>query len=190
MLPGNLRVADTAFADLPDLLDLVLVLVELEVDVVLVLLLLECGGEPLGLRVRLLLRVAAELDEQPGLPAGKELRMAYESLLQLVVDEPLVECLEADRFERHDLRHVVCRRPRRVVTEQDERAVLWARDQPELGLEHEAACRLGADQSRGYVEAALRQQPIEVVAGDTAGNLREARPDPVVPTIGELAQAA
>ena len=49
----------------------------------------------LRLLVGLVLAVAAELDEQPGVAAGQQLRVALEALLQLVLDEPAVELSSA-----------------------------------------------------------------------------------------------
>ena len=53
-------------------------------------------------------------------------------------------------------------------------ALRRALDQAACGFEHGGAGAFGADQRARDVEAVFRQQVVQVVAGDAAGNIREA----------------
>ena len=75
-----------------------------------------------------------------------------------------------------------------AVAEADQRAVLRALDQPQLGFEHDHARALCADQRARHVESVFRQQLIEVVAGDAPGNFRELRADQAGVLIANVAQ--
>src|SRR5438874_11880007 len=55
-------------------------------------------------------------------------------------------------------------------------------------LEDESAGALGAGQRGGYVEAALREQVVEVVAGDTPRDVGVPPPDLVRVAVAQLGQ--
>jgi hypothetical protein len=100
-----------------------------------------------------------------------------------------VEGLERDR------RVLVTERARRIprapgvgVADDEEGPIPRARHQPELRLQRERAGALGPDQRAGHIEAVLREELVEVVAGDPAGDLGEARADLVGVAVAERSE--
>src|ERR1039458_8690729 len=77
----------------------------------------------------------------------------------------------------------------RVEAERNQAAMLRAGLQLAFSFEDGDAGPLGSDQRPGNVEAVLRQELVQVVAGDAARNIGEARPDQVRVGVAETAQA-
>jgi hypothetical protein len=99
-------------------------------------------------------------------------------MLQLhIVDEPLVDAFETDRPMAQHQRHRIAGPENVGEARRHQHALRWARDEAETGLEHGNAGAFGADERAGEVEALLRQQLVEIVAGDAARYLREALAD-------------
>ena len=57
-----------------------------------------------------------------------------------------------------------------------------------FGFEHGHACAFGSDQGARHVESVLRQQLIEVVAGDAPGNFGKLRSYQVGISFADIAQ--
>ncbi len=64
-------------------------------------------------------------------------------------------------------------------SEHDQAAMLRAVLERAMGLEHGDAGALRSHQGAGHVEPVLGQQFVEVIAGNTAGNLGKTLPDKV-----------
>ena len=135
--------------------------------------------EPPRALIGLLLRVGAELDEEPGavLVVGRKLRQLgrVHVLLPLVLEEDVVDRLQPDRPVLGDPGHLVSGQADVLERDHDEHALEEARRQQELGLEHGGAGALGAGQRAREVEAVLRQQLVEVVARHAARQALRAR---------------
>ena len=90
-----------------------------------------------GLVVGLLLGLAAELDQQPAAALGQQRDvLRVDALLLHVVDEDVVEPLQADRLELQDLRDVVAGAVDVGIAEHQERLARRAADQVQGRLQH------------------------------------------------------
>ncbi len=70
---------------------------------------------------------------------------------------------------------MVCRNESILIPDSNQRPMLRAGDQLDLGFEHRHASALGPHQRASHIES-LGQQVVEVVARDTARNLRKPGP--------------
>ena len=169
------RGAQTRLSHPPDLPFLLRIVVEPHVHGVS----LEPAHEAPSLLVGLLLRVTAELDQEPSLSLRQEpgvQRMQGDRLH--VLDQALVHPLQSNRTMRHHFRHGV-RRGEDVLEAGDEkRTGLRFRDKVHRRFQHRHAGALRADESARDVEALLGKQVGQVVAGDPAGNIGEPLADP------------
>ena len=132
--------------------------------------------QPCGLRLGLGDGVGAELDVEPALPVrqqGEALRVQV--LLARVPDEQFVDALEPDRARGGDLVDGVGREVDVREPEHEQRPARRARHEARRRLEDRDARALRPDQRARHVEAVLRQQEVEVVAGHPARDLREPR---------------
>src|SRR5687767_13549531 len=94
-----------------------------------------------------------------------------------VPNEEIVESLEADRRVQKDVRNVVRSEIHVLVADDEERSRRRAVHEPALRLEHEHTGALTAHERARDIESVLRQELIEVVAGDAPGDVREALPN-------------
>ena len=110
---------------------------------------------------------------------GKQLQTSStRGLAQHEVDEQAVEAFEADGFVLQYGGNVVGGDEGVGKAETDENAAGWAWHQAHC-FENGDAGAFAADQGAGDVEAVLRQQLVEIVAGDAARNFGKARADQV-----------
>ncbi len=146
----------------------------------------EGGGHAVGVGGR----VGTELTEQEAAAGGEQLDVVDgEVLAQHKVDEQSVEAFEADRLEGEDGGDVVGSDEGVVEAEGDEAAVLRALAQFAGGFEDGDAGALGAHQRARDVEAVLRQELVEVVAGDAARDVGESLADEAGASVAQAAQA-
>ena len=152
-------------------------------------LLLERGDDLVPARVGLLLRLAAHLDHEPAPAVGQERQLVHVLAEERhVLDQQLVDALEAERPVLHHGRHVLGGRRRVLVTCDDERAPRRAVEQVHGRLEHGHARPLGAGERPRDVEALLRQEVVEVVARDAPRDPRVAPAHEVAVAVGQLLQ--
>ncbi len=181
MLPRQPRELDRAAPDLPDLLLPLRLLEQLRVPAVRTRL------HRLAQLVCLLLRVRAVLGEQPRTALRQVVDPGDVRAVRLqVVDHPGVEALQADQPVRAEqLRHVLGRRHRVRIPDDQQRVMRRIGQQPDLRLQHQHARRLAPDQGLRDVEPVLRQQAVEVVSGHPARNVGIPLPNeiPVLPAI-------
>ena len=135
------------------------------------------------LLVGLLLRLAAELDDQPGV-ASREHRAARRRhpLVVHVREHAAVDALERDRLVRVAERDVIAGGEDVGEPEDDERSARRAVHQPQLGLQHGDTRVLGADERAGDVEAVLGQQLVQRVARHETRDVREPLPNLIART--------
>ncbi len=135
--------------------------------------------------------VGPELDIQPRPALGQKRQpLGIQALPSRVLDEKLVDALEANRFERDHLGDGVAGLVDILIPEQQQDPGGRARHQPESGLEHRHAGALRADQRTGDMEAAFREKVVEVVPGNAPRDRRKARADQVRVAIAQPHQAA
>ena len=121
---------------------------------------------------------AAGLDEQPAFAVRQQ-------LVPLVggpgraqrSDQRDVHALDGQRGEVQEPRCRVRGPERAGIADDGQRPPGWCRDQVHGGFQHGRAGALGADQRPGQVEAVLRQQLVQVVAGHPPGEPRGLRAD-------------
>ena len=141
------------------------------------------------LRVGLLFRLAAELDEQEAVPLGQHrLVLVVQVHERHVLDQDVVDALEPERLVGHHHRDVVACEAGVGEAEDEQAALGRAVDQADGRLEDRDAGALGARERGGDVEAVLGQEAVEVVAGDAARQLRVALADEVAVPVAEVAQ--
>ena len=144
-----------------------------------------------GLGVRLLLALPAELHQQPALAVGQQAQVPFDLLHVLGLDVPdqlLVDALQADGAGGQDLGDGVRRPVGVVVAEHQEGAERRAVHQAHLRLQHGDTGALRAHQGLGHVEPLLRQQAVQVVAGDPPRDLRVPLSDQVAVAVPEVLQ--
>src|SRR5581483_4976724 len=105
-----------------------------------------------------------------------------------VIDEEVVETLQADRLIVEDFRHVVGALVDVGIGDDQQNPLRRALDQPAGGLQRCGAGSFRAHQGAGYVEAIFRQQVMQVVAGDATRDVGEFLADEVCVLIGDLLQ--
>ena len=190
MLAGNLGVRASALADLPHLLDRpIAALVQPRSHLRLVAGPLKRVEQSAPLLVGVCGRIPSELDQQPGVARGHQLRMALEPFLELILDQLAVERLKSDGAELHDLRNLVGGARRVLVPEHQQRAVLRARDQLAHRLQHQPTGGLGADECSRQVEPSVGQQPVKVVARDPPWDLGVALADQLGVAVAQVPQS-
>ena len=150
------------------------------------------GGcdEALRLGAGIVIAISTKLNKQEPAASRQQCDVLKRHLLAAQeVDQHAVEAFEPDRLVVQDLRHGVCGEERIGEAQHNELAVLRALHQPHGRFQHGHARGLGPDQGARNVEAILRQQLVEVVAGDATGNLREALTDKGCVGIAEALQS-
>ena len=151
--------------------------------------LLEVAHQCPRLRVGLLLRLAAELDQQPAAAVGEHRALVLVDAEQRhVLDQRVVHPLDRDRPMLAREHHVVGRAELVGVAGDEQRDARRLWDQLERRLEHRHAGRLRADERATHLEALLGEELVEVVAGDPPWDLRIARADLVGVRSCELAE--
>jgi len=134
--------------------------------------------ELLSTFVALLAAVRPQLDHKPATPFGQHREIVGVQALALhVVDQDVVEALQRDRLELQHVRDVVGGLVDVRVAEQHQHLDLGRGHQPAGRLEDGHAGRFAAHQRTRHVEAVLRQQLLQAVAGDAARDPREALAD-------------
>ncbi len=111
--------------------------------------------------------IATEFAQQPALAFrqhGNALGMKV--LLLHVLNENVIHAFQSDRLRLAYLRDVIRRRVNVLVAKHQSRAFFRPVNQADFGGEGDHACAFRADESFGDVEAALRKQLIEAIAGD------------------------
>ena len=183
------RRAEARFAHLPDVLLGVGVVVHLHScrrNAVV----LEVAHQGVRLLVGLLLRVAAELDEQPAAAVGKHRALVLVNAEQRhVLDQRVVHSFNGDGPVLAGHRDVVGRAVPVRVAHDEERDAPRLRNELERRLEDRHARRLGADEGARDLESLLGKELVEVVARDAPRDLRVARTDLVGVRVGQRAQA-
>src|SRR5579871_2581286 len=106
-----------------------------------------------------------------------------------VVEEDVIQSLEAHRPELHRLDHTVSRGENIVVTEYEQRTHRWIVDKPDLGGKYEHAGSFSAHQGAGDVEALFGKQRRKVVTGNAPRDHWEFAPDSFGITIAQFAHA-
>ena len=140
--------------------------------------LLEVAHQRARLRVGLVLRLAAELDEQPAAAVGEHRALVLVDAEQRhVLDQRVVHPLDRDRLVLARDRDVVGGAELVRVADDEERDARRLRDQLERRLEDRHARRLRADERARDLEPLLGEQLVEVVARDAARDLRIAGAD-------------
>ena len=115
--------------------------------------------------------VGAELAQQKAAAFGQQQNIVDGQVLaQHVVDQQAIEAFEANRLVLEDCRHVVGGDEGVGKSQDDQAAMLGAMFQRAAGLENRDAGAFRAHQRAGYVKSVFRQQLIEVVARNPAGN--------------------
>ena len=102
-----------------------------------------------------------------------------QSLLRHIVDEQMVDSLEADRPKGQDFGNVVGSLVDIAITQYNERARGRAGHQAERCLENRHARSLAPHQCARDVKAVFGQQLIEAISRNAAWDLGEASADPV-----------
>ena len=142
------------------------------------------------LLVGLVLRLAAELDEQEAVAVRQHREVLVVEADHLhVLEQHGVHALEAERLCIEHLADVVGRLVLVVVAEHEQGAVGRGMDEVDARFEHQRAGALGSGQRSGDVESPLRQEIVEVVAGDAAREVGVARADLVGVVVAQVAQA-
>src|SRR5262245_46244908 len=100
--------------------------------------------EALRRLIRRIRAVEPEFDQQETATVRKQLEVRC-TLLPKSVDDRTFESLQADWLERENLGNMIGGGKRVAVTERDESAMLWARNQLQFGFEHDHAGPLGPD---------------------------------------------
>ncbi|PSK58278.1 hypothetical protein B0E38_01503 [Streptomyces sp. 111WW2] len=179
--------AEPGLADLPQVLLVRGVVQERAVGVVL-------GAvhglqHPVRPRVGLLDGVPAELHHQVGVALGHlGQRLGVQVLDPLVAHQPGVDALQGDRLVRQDVGHRVGGLVDAVEPEDQQGAFPHHRNQLQLRPHHRDQRRLAAHQQPCHVEAELRQQGVQVVAGDPARDVREPAADLVPVGVAQCPQ--
>src|SRR4029453_10021574 len=127
--------------------------------------------EPLRRLIRCIRAVEPEFYQQETATLRKQLEVRG-TLFPKSVHDRAFESLQADWLERENLGDMIGGGKRVAVAKRNESPMLRARDQLQLGFEHNRAGPLGPDKRPGNVEASLREELVEVVAGDSPGNVR------------------
>ena len=125
----------------------------------------------------LLRRVARGLGEQPAAAARQVGHGGRAAPHPDHVDHPGVEALEGDREVRQQGGHRLGGGGHVGVAEHRQRGRAGRGDQADGGLQGQREGALGAGQELGDVDAVLRQQVLERVAGHLAGEPAELGPD-------------
>ena len=127
-----------------------------------------------GLGARLLGGPCAHLDQQEANSGRKLVQLLQrQALAAHEFDQKMVETLEADGLVLQRTGNGVGGLECIGESQHREHAMGRARRQVEVCGEHVDAGAFRADQRAGHVEAALRQQFVQVVAGDAPRNARE-----------------
>ena len=135
------------------------------------------------------MRLAAELDEQPALPLGKQRDvLGVDALRFHLLDQRLVDAFAAGGTGFHYFRNMIGALVHVAITEHQQAAAGRTVDQPHFRAEHQRARSLGSDQRAGDMEAVLRQELRQVVAGHAPWNLRKARADLIDVPIAQIRQ--
>ena len=169
---GDAADAEAEFADLHGGLLLLGIFEEAEADLVAVVFLGPAHGF-VGLFRCVLGRVAAKLDQEPGVALREELEAGHVLAGEAgVVDDLVVEPFDRDGAELLEPVRLVGRREDGGVSDQEQDAVLWAVNEAGLRAQDRNAGALGADEGAGDVEAVFGEQVVEVVAADAARDVR------------------
>jgi hypothetical protein len=132
--------------------------------------------------------VAAQLQEQPTLPARQLGYRPGTSPGHQRLHDPRVQSLQRNGFERKQGRDGVSGDGHVRVAERDQHGSGRRLDQPDGCPEHDPAGALGTDQHLRHVEPALGQQMLQGVAGHLAGEPAELGPDGAEVGPGQLVQ--
>ena len=143
-----------------------------------------------AMRVGFLRGVGAKLAQQKAAAFGQQQHVVDRQMLaEHVVDHQAIEAFQADRLVLEHCGHVIGGDEGIGKAEHHQAAMLRAMFERAAGLEHGDAGALGAHQGAGYVKAVFRQQLVQVVAGDAAGNFGKALADQVAVGIPDAGQA-
>ena len=134
----------------------------------------EPRAELLCLRVGLLGRPRAELDEQRSFAERQQLELVETHAFGAKrIGYGVVESFEANRLVRQDGGHVIGRDERVGKSDAHETAERRACREAKRRFEHRHAGALAADQRTSHVEALFGQQLVKVVTGHAARDARE-----------------
>lgn len=145
--------------------------------------------QPARLLVGFLTSLRAELDHQES-PAARQLFAGFfvEVLQPFVVEQPVVDAFERDRFVRQNVRHRVGGGRDVRVAQHDHRAFRQHRHQFQFRAQDGDQRRFAADEQSGDVETVFGQQRVEVVARHPARDVREPAADLVGVFVAQPAQ--
>src|SRR5216684_1127483 len=121
-------------------------------------------------RVRI---IFSEFHQQYPAALGKKVQVRRSFPLESVDDAPF-KTFQSDRMELQYLWNMVAGEVRIAIPQSDEGAMLGTVDQLQFGFEHDRARTFRSDECARDVESPFGQQLIQVVAGDSSRNLREA----------------
>src|SRR5579864_8866324 len=106
-----------------------------------------------------------------------------------IVDEDLVHAFQADGTRLQNLWNMLCRLVDIPITKHQQAALFGPVHQPDLCPQGDDASALGTNQRARYMEAIFRQQLIQAVSGDSAGNFRIATADQISILIAQAAES-
>jgi hypothetical protein len=151
----------------------------------------QAGDQAFGAGDGLLLAVAAEFGDQPAAALGQGFDAAFVQVLGAhVIDEALVHAFEAERPIRAHERNGVAGGEDIGEADHDEHALGRAVHEPQPGFQHRDASAFAADQCAGDVESLFGQELVEIVAGDTARDLRIAGADQIGVAMAQFVELA
>ena len=134
--------------------------------------------------------VRPKLAQQEAASFGQQQHIVDRQMLtQHVVDHEAIEAFEADGLVLQHRGYVIGGDEGIGKAEHHQAAVLWAMFERAAGLQHGDARALGAHQRARYIESVFRQQLVQVVARDAAGDLGKALPDQVAVGIPDARHA-
>ena len=143
-----------------------------------------------AMRVGVLRGVGAKLAQQKAAAFGQQQHIVDRQVLaEHVVDHQAVEAFQADGLVLEHCGHVVGGDEGIGKSQHHQPAMLRAMFKRAAGLQHGDARAFRAHQRAGYIESVFRQQLVQVVARDAAGNLGKPLPDQVAVGIPDAGQA-
>src|SRR5258708_39315240 len=125
---------------------------------------------------RLVRIIGSEFHQQYPATLGKEFQIWCSFPLESI-DDCSFKTFQSDRVELQYFWNVIGREECILVSQPDKCSVLRAVDQFQLRFEHDRTSSFSSDERARNVESSFRQEFIQVVAGHSSRNLREARAD-------------
>src|SRR6266853_6749878 len=120
--------------------------------------------------------IIAEFHQQYPAALGKQVQVRRSFPLESVDDAPF-KSFQSDRIELQYLWNMISGEERIAISQSDEGAMLGTVYQFQFSFKHDRTGAFCSDQCSRDVESPFRQQLIQVVAGDSSRNFREARAD-------------